>query len=233
MSEKTEGHTLRRYDGELNHIHYLALEMGGLALNQVEQALTSLKTRDLALARKVIQRDNEVDALEVRADGEIAKVVARRSPVATDLRMVLAVSKSITDLERVGDEAVKIANIVLHVYDNESADPNSQLLRDVTRMGAMAITMLQEALDLFDRQDEEKAEKIARGHSELDEEFKSGLRRLITYIMEDARNIGFAVSAVLIIKALERIGDHAKNMAEYVIFRIKGEDIRHSSAANR
>lgn len=223
-----EGHTYQRYDGELNHLHYLVLEMGGLVVNQVRDALTGFKTRDVILAQKVVATDSEVDLLEVQADEEIAKLIARRSPVGTDLRMVIAVSKSVSDLERIGDEAVRMAGLVIHLFGSESSDPNSQLLRDVTRIGGLALTSLQNAVEVFDVWDEVKALQVIENHREMDQEFQSELRRLMTYIMEDPRNIGFAINVVLAIKSLERIGHHAQSLAEYVIFQVKGKDIRHT-----
>jgi len=229
MNEFTEGHTFKRYDGELNHLHYLVLEMGALVLSQVREALAAFKSRDLALAHKVVTRDSEVDRLEVQADDEIVKLIARRSPVGSDLRMVMAVSKSISDLERIGDEAVRIASLVIQIFGNESSDPNSQLVRDVNGMGAMAMGSLQSAVEIFDVWSEEKARAVIARHRDMDEEFQSDLRRLMTYIMEDSRNIGFAISVVLVIKSLERIGHHAQNLAEYTIFQVKGEDIRNKN----
>lgn len=229
MCNSTEGHTFKRYDGELNHLQYLTLEMGGLVLNQIREALTAFKARDIALAHKVTTRDGEVDRLEVEADGEIVKLIAKRGPVGSDLRLVIAVSKSISDLERMGDEAVKIAGLVAQMFGTDSSDPSYQLLRDINIMGGMAINSLKHALEVFDLWDEQKAQAVIDQHREMEEEFQSSLRRLITYVMEDSRNIGFAINLILAIKALERIGHHAKNLAEYVVFQVKGEDIRHQS----
>jgi len=222
-----EGHTLKRFDGELNHLHYLVLEMGALVLAQVRNALTAFKTRDIPLAQKVVTQDGDVDRLEVQADAEIAKLIARRCPVGTDLRMVIAVSKSVSDLERIGDEAVRMAGLVMQLFGEKSSDPNSQLVRDVCRIGSLALTSLQQAVEIFDVWDEEKARQVIDKHREMDQEFQSELRRLLTYIMEDPRNIGFAINVVLAIKSLERICHHAQNVAEYVIFQVKGQDVRH------
>lgn len=229
MSVNTEGHTIRRYDGELNHLHYLVLEMGGLVLLQVREALEALRTRDLDLAHKVIDRENQVDLAEVKADAEIVQLIARRGPVGSDLRLVFAVSKSITDLERVGDEAAKIANLTLQIF-GAGSDPNCQLLRDTGIMGVLAVSSLEKALQVFDQWNEDQAAAIVASHAELDAEFQAGLRRLMTFIMEDSRNVGYAVSIVLIIKALERIGDHSCNLAEYLLYQVGGEDVRHRAA---
>ncbi len=226
MSEKPETHTVKRYDGELNHLHYLVLEMGALVLRQIGDALAAFKSRDMVLARQVVAQDREVDLMEVRADDEIVKLIARRSPVGSDLRMVMAVSKSISDLERIGDEAVRIASLAIQIFGPEGSDPSLQLLRDVDKMGKLALTCLREALEVFEVWDEAKALHVIANYKEMDEEFQADLRHLLTYIIQDSRNIGYAISVVLVIKALERIGHHAHNVAEYVIFQVRGEDIR-------
>ncbi|CAL1239203.1 phosphate signaling complex protein PhoU [Candidatus Methylocalor cossyra] len=221
-----EGHTVKRYDGELNHLHYLVLEMGGLVLRQVQQALAAFRNRDLALAHQVVTWDRETDEMEVQVDREIVQLLARRAPVGGDLRIVIAVSKSISDLERIGDEAVRIAQIVMQLFSPEASDPCAQLLREVGKVGEVALASLRAALEVFDVWDEDKARWIIQNQAELTEEFPAELRRLMTYIMEDARNIGFAVSVILVIKSLELIGHYAQNLAEYAIFQFKGEDVR-------
>lgn len=226
MDKTSEGHIFKRYDGELNHLHYLTLEMGGLVAAQLKDALSAFKNRDIELARKVVSRDGEVDRLEVAADEEIVKVLALRCPVSEDLRTVFSVSKSVSDLERIGDEAVRIAGLVIELFDHEGSDPNGQMMRDVHRMGDMALTSLRKALEVFDIWNEDKAMAVIENHREMDEEFQSDLRHLMTYILEDSRNIGHAISMVLVIKSLERIGHHAQNLAEYVIYQVRGEDIR-------
>lgn len=229
MSMKAEGHTVRRFDGELNQLHLKVIEMGGLALAQLQDALRALKHKDLALARNVAPRENQIDLLEVETDANVVELIARRCPLGGDLRMVMAVSKSVTDLERIGDEAIRIANIALQIYGNDSCDPNDQLLRDVHIMGNFVVNTMGKALHALDTLDEVLAREIIENHRRIEDEFEAGLRRLITYVMEDARNIGFVVSMILTIKALERIGAHAQNLAEYVIFQVKGKDIRHQS----
>jgi len=225
MAERIEGHTLKRFDGELSHLHYLVLEMGGLVIAQVREALAAFKSKDLVLARTVIDRDDEVDRLEIETDGEIVKLLARRCPVGSDLRLVIAVSKSVSDLERIGDEAIRIAELVSELFGNETGDPDSQLVRDVHVMGAMALSSLQSAVGLLDDWSEEKALGVIDKHREMDDEFRSDLRRLITFIMEDSRNIGAAISVVSAIRSLERIGHHSQNLAEYFIFLIRGENV--------
>ncbi len=226
MEKLTDGHIIRRYDGELDNLRLIALEMGGLVINLLGDALNAFKTQDLDLAHKVVAMDNQVDELEVKADQEIANIIAKRCPVSSDLRMVMAVSKSVSDLERIGDEAVRIAGLAIQAIGNEASDPNSQMLRDVNRIGSMAMSGLRSAVEIFDIWDEEKALQVIENHNDMEEEFQADLRHLITYILEDYRNIGFAISVVLVIKSLERVGHHAQNLAEYVVFQVSGEDIR-------
>ena len=227
MSAPREGHIVRRYDGELSHLHYLVLELGGLTLSQVRDAREGLCDRNTELLEKVIEREKEVDAGELHADSEIVQLIARRTPVGGDLRLVFAVSKSITDLERIGDEAARVANLGMQLFGNDGADPNPVLLHDIASMGALALSQLERALRVVDRWDATQAEALLKAHAELDFEFQSAFRRIVTFIIEDPRNIGFAVNIVLIIKAFERIGEHAQNLAEYVLYQIGGEDVRH------
>ena len=231
MDKLNEGHTIKRYDGELEHLRILVLEMGGLVINQLDDALAAFKARDLGLAQKVVAKDGEVDYLEVHADEEIAKIIAKRCPLSSDLRLVMAVSKSVSDLERIGDEAVRIAGLAIQLFGGESSDPNSQMLRDINRIGDMALSGLRSAVEIFDVWDEEKALQVIENHRAMEEEFQADLRHLLTYVLEDYRNIGFAISVVIVIKALERIGHHAQNLAEYVVFQVYGEDIRSQQPA--
>ena len=169
--------------------------------------------------------------MEVKADEEIASLLALRQPMGRDLRMIMSLAKTITDLERMGDEAERIARMAVQILDNEQSNaPSNRLLRDVLTMAELATEMLRDCLDAMARLDVDKALEIARGgDQELDNEFQDGLRRLITYMMEDPRTIGQAIDMIFIIKALERIGDHATNIAEYVIYMVKGQDVRHIS----
>ena len=227
MQQPLEGHTHRRFDGELAHIHMRVLEMGTLVRNQVQQALEALKNKDLRLAHNVEDRDIQVNDLEVSADDEIVAVIARRAPVARDLRAVIALSKAVTDMERVGDEAARVAGMVLSIYDNDGPDPSSHLLRDVYRIGRLALGMLDESLEALDELDAARAQAIVDANGEMDDEFSSALRRLTTFIMEDHRNVGHAIDVVLITRSLARMGGHAKNIAEYVVYLMEGRDVRH------
>lgn len=232
MVQPTEGHIVQRYDGELSQLHILILEMGGLVLDQVRNAVNALINKDLDAANLVLRREPDVDALEIKVDNETVSIIARRSPVGSDLRIITAVSKAVTDLERIGDEAARIASIARNFYDSNSNSPSDTLLRDINTMGKLSLEILAQALDIFDKFDLERALHLAKCDIELDAEFQSSLRRLTTFVLEDARNVGHTVNIVLILKALERIGDHAKNLAEYIIFFLKGEDVRHKSMSD-
>jgi phosphate transport system protein len=233
MNNPLEGHTVHRYDGELSHLHVLLLEMGGLVLGQLREVLDALSAKDLQAAVRIIDRDNDIDALEMQTDSEILRILVRRTPVARDLRTVMACSKAVTDLERAGDEAARIAKLSLQLFEGNSSDPSESLLRDVRSMGRLAANMLENSLVALDRLDISLADEIAAGDTELDAEFQSSLRRLATFIMEDARNVGHAIRIVLIIKAVERIGQHSRNIAEHVIYLIRGEDVRHRHGQTR
>ena len=223
-----EGHTVQRFDGELNNLHMMILEMGGLVLDQVRQSIRAVTEKNIEAARLVLQREPQVDALEVKVDEENIIVMAKRCPVAKDLRITTTISKAVTDLERIGDEAARIANQVIQIYNSDSNDPSTHLLRDIRTMGKLSLCMLENALEIFDTFDINNARELAGSSVELDEEFQSSLRRIATFVLEDARNVGHTINVTLIIKALERIGEHARNLAEYVIYLVKGEDVRHN-----
>jgi len=231
-AEYLEGHIVRRYDGELTNLNLMVLEMGGLAIAQCREALAALQAGNVDLARQVLAREDQVDALELELDENIWWLVGQRAPVGRDLRVVVAVSKAVTDLERVGDEAARIARSVKAIYGDarERRRPGDKLLRDVQSMGRIALKVLEEALALYDNFDADKARALIERDRELDEEFAASLRRVSTFLLEDARNVGHVVEVVMMAKALERIGDHARNLAEYVVYLIGGTDIRHPHA---
>ena len=224
-----DAHTVKQFDAQLANLRNLVLEMGGLVEDQIKNAAKSLDDEDLTLAREVIARDQIINGLQVKIDEDTITLIATRQPVGSDLRLIMSLSKAVTDLERIGDEAEKIARMTIKTYDVVSSPPSAKLLRDVTPMAKLAADMLHGCLDALARVDVEMAVTVARGDDNLDQEFQSALRRLITYMMEDPRTIGHAISVLFIIKALERIGDHAKNIAEYIIYLVKGKDVRHVS----
>jgi phosphate transport system protein len=168
--------------------------------------------------------------MELKIDDDVVTVIATRGPVAGDLRVIMSISKAIIDLERTADEAARIANLAKAMYESERSQPSTHLMRDVTTMGQLAFEMLQESVESFDTLDAERARALVCSENVLDLEFQSSLRRLATFLLEDARNVGHAIQIVLLTKSIERIGDHARSIAEYVIYMVHGEDVRHHHA---
>ena len=220
-------HSSKQYDLDLEMLRSRVLEMGGLVEAQILAAINGLAGGDLQLLEKVIVEDTRVNALEVSIDTDCSHLIARRQPTAGDLRMVLAVIKIVTDLERIGDEAAKIARIARESY-SQGRIPRTPIAA-VRHMGEIGIAMLRKALDALARLDPVAAAAIVREDAEIDEEFRSILRQLITFMMEDPRTISQAIDILWVAKAIERIGDHSKNMAEQVIYVVKGTDVRHTS----
>ena len=229
MAISQDAHTVKQFDVQLANLRNLVLEMGGLVEEQIKRAIQALDDEDIAAAREVISRDQIINGLQVKADEDCVSLIALRQPLGSDLRLIMSLSKIVTDLERIGDEAEKIARMTVKTYDGISSPPSAKLLRDVVPMAKLAQDMLHGCLDALARLDVEKAVEVAQGDDELDQEFQSALRRLITYMMEDPRTIGHAINVIFIVKALERIGDHSKNIAEYIIYLVKGKDVRHVS----
>jgi len=229
MTELTAGHTVKRFDNEMRKLHDYVLDMGERVKKQILDAVKALDDEDPIAAREVIRRDRDINQLDVEIDEEIIRLIAKRQPMAKDLREILAIGKIVTDLERVGDQARKIARLVIQLYDHEGPPPNSQLLRDIPHMAAFCHEMVTNSLRAFDTLNLELAVETIKQDKELGEEFKAGLRRLSTYLMEDARSVGHVVEVVLGLRALERIGGHAKNIGGYVVFLITGRDVRHES----
>jgi len=220
-------HTLKQFDAELEEIRSKVLQMGGLVEEQITSALEALISGNVSLARQVMENDHRVNALEVSIDEECSTVIARRQPAAKDLRMVMTVVKTITDLERIGDEAAKIARMTRAIY--ESDRPTVPRTSEIQHVADIALGMLRTSLDAFARLDLTVAATVVRQDEQVDKAFVSILRQLITFMMEDPRTISHAIEILFIAKAIERIGDHAKNMSEYVVYLVKGKDVRHTS----
>jgi phosphate transport system protein len=218
-------HASKQYDLDLDSIRSRVLQMGGLVESQIRRALDALQSGDRALIDEVIQNDHKVNAMEVALDGDCSQVIVRRQPAANDLRMILAITKTVTDLERMGDEAQKIARMAKSMHERGAVQPPPV---ELGHAAELAISMLRRTLDAFARLDCATAAEVIRDDAGIDAEFSSILRQLITYMMEDPRTISTSLEIVWIAKALERIGDHAKNMAEYVIYIVKGTDVRHT-----
>jgi phosphate transport system protein len=221
----TQEHTSKRYDAELETIRSRVLQMGGLVETQITTAIEALVTGNIPLADQVVADDDRVNALEVQIDEDCAHIIARRQPAAQDLRMIMTIVKMITDLERVGDEAEKIARMTKLIYSSE------RLLlprfNEVKVASGYAIDMLKKSLDAFARLDVAAAAAVVKQDRLLDDTFRGILRQLITFMMEDARTISTSIEILFVAKALERIGDHAKNMSEGVVYLVKGKDVRH------
>lgn len=219
-------HISRQFDQELEDIRARVLSMGGLIEAQIDNALEALCRGNSELAEKVIEDDIKVNALEVSIDEDCTQILARRQPAASDLRLVLAVGKTITDLERIGDEAEKVGHMALHLA--ESQCPKSYYV-GVESMGNHVRAMLHDALDAFARMNSEAALKVASEDPKVDQEYAAILRQLITYMMEDPRSIARALDVIWSVRALERIGDHASNICEHVIYLTEGKNVRHVS----
>ena len=220
-------HISKQFDADLERLRASVLQMGGLVEQQIEQALHALTSGDIRLADQVVEKDHHVNALEIAIDEDCNHIIARRQPAAGDLRMVMTVVKLITDLERLGDEADKIARMAKMIHTSERL--YTPRLADINHVANLALDMLRKALDAFARLDTTAAVALLRQDEHVDEAYRAILRQLLTFMMEDPRTISASLEILFIAKAIERIGDHSKNMAEYIIYLVKGKDVRHVS----
>ncbi|HAI33897.1 MAG TPA: phosphate transport system regulatory protein PhoU, partial [Alcanivorax sp.] len=216
-------HSSSQFNEALESIRNHLMEMGGLVEKQVVDALEALLHADSALAEKVLTTEDRVDDLEIQIDEECARVLALRQPAASDLRLIIAVSKAVSDLERIGDESAKIAAMALQLAE-DGESPRGYV--EVRHIGNHVRNMLRDALDAFARFDADKAVEVAAEDSEVDLEYRSAMRALVTFMMEDPRAISRVLNIIWSLRALERIGDHARNIGEQVIFLVKGTDVR-------
>ena len=222
-------HSSKQYDQELESIRSKVLLMGGMAETQFEEALNCFRVDDAARADKVMADDHAVNQLEVQLDDACSHLIVKRQPTANDLRTVMATIKVITDLERIGDEASKIARTAKSLHARGVGGfAHYDMIRTI---GKATSDLLHDALDAFARLDGKQALQIIAADEIVDHEFRTILRNLITFMMEDPRTISSALDTLWVAKAIERIGDHAKNIAEYVIYVVEGRDIRHSKPA--
>ena len=224
----TDKHLSTQFDSELAGISSRVLEMGGLAESQVSRAVYALAHVSGETATQVLAQEERVNAMEVEIDRDLSTIIARRQPTARDLRLLIAVSKSIGNLERVGDEAARIARTVQRLINSGVSSRMRLPVSDLQYSADLAAAQLRRSLDAFARLDAAAALLVLKRDNELDAEFDGLLRKLVTYMLEDPRTISASIDLVFVAKAIERIGDHAKNLSEQVIYVVKGTDVRHT-----
>ena len=219
-------HISQQYNIELEAIRTHLSEMGGMAQRQVNDAIQALIDADVERAEQVVRADLKVNSMEMAIDEECVRILARRQPAASDLRLVIAVTKAITDLERIGDEATKIARQAI-AMNTDGLSPRGYI--EVRHIGGNVSRMLQDALDAFARLDMNLALTVVQTDKQVDMEYSTAMRELVTFMIEDPRSITRVLNIMWSLRALERIGDHARNLAQYVIYLVNGEDVRHSN----
>jgi phosphate transport system protein len=224
MSDK---HISSQFDAELNSISTHVLEMGGLVEAQLHQALYALVHLSLETAEQVLEKEAVINQMEMSIDHEIISTIGRRQPTARDLRFLMAISRTTQNLERAGDEIARIARMVKSII--QSGSPRNLPSSELRVAADLAASMLRKTLDSFARLDTVMAVAIIKQDNEIDDEYNGFLRKLITYMMEDPRTISPSLDLLFLAKSIERVGDHAKNIAEQIIFIVKGEDVRHTS----
>jgi phosphate transport system protein len=225
VSNTTSQHISQKFDEEMEDLRNQVLKMGGLVEEQIDGAINAFLKTNAPDAEKIIIKDHKVNTLEVSIDEACTQILARRQPAASDLRMVTAVIKTITDLERIGDEAERIAKMALSLAE-DNAGFNSRYA-GIRHLGDQVKKMVHDVLHAFARMDVDAAINVVRDDDDTDKEYKNLMRTLITYMMEDPRTISEVLDVIWAARALERIGDHAKNIGEYVIYLVKGKDVRH------
>jgi phosphate transport system protein len=218
MSLSLEGHTARAFDGDLSSLHIQAVAMGALVIEQVQLAVNAYSTWDRSVATLVLERERKINLYDTEIEEAALQVIARRQPVAQDLRAVFAIDKVVTELERAADEAKKLALAVLADSESHGFRPGAATAREARQLGRLAATMIRTALEAFDRLDPTAALVVLKQDKEMDSEYAAALRRLLTRAMEDAREIQSTIEAAFIMRSLERIGDHARNIAHHIGF---------------
>jgi phosphate transport system protein len=217
-------HTSHQFDTEMGAIKSHVLGMGGLVERQIEDALHAIIEADSARAEETLAREKQVNSMEISVDDEATRILVRRQPAASDLRMVLVLTKTVRDLERIGDESKKIAKLAVKLTEE---GPSPRGYHELRHIGAAVREMLHDSLDALARLDVATALGVVRRDKVVDQEYKSATRELVTYMMEDPRSISRVINVMWALRALERIGDHARNISEYVFFLVKGKDLRH------
>lgn len=222
--ESLTHHISQQFNAELEEVRSHLLAMGGLVEKQVNDAVTALIEADSGLAQQVREVDEQINQMERNIDEECLRILARRQPAASDLRLIISISKSVIDLERIGDEATKIARRAIQLCE-EGESPRGYV--EVRHIGDQVRNMVRDALDAFARFDADLALSVAQYDKTIDREYKTALRELVTYMMEDPRSISRVLSVIWALRSLERIGDHARNISELVIYLVRGTDVRH------
>ena len=225
MSDK---HMSTQFDAELSGISTRVLEMGGIVESQVARAVYALTQFSNEVASEVLKTEERVNATEVEIDRDLSTIIARRQPTARDLRLLIAISKTIANLERVGDEAARIARTVQRLVNSGISSRLRLPVNDLAYESELAVAQLRKALDAFARLDVDRAVEVLKADDLIDQEFEGLMRKLITFMMEDPRTISASIDLVFVAKAIERVGDHAKNLAEQIIYVVKGTDVRHN-----
>lgn len=229
MKDHTEGfsrHISQQFDHELEGIRTEMLAMGGLVERQVSEAIKALTENDVQLAEKSKKIDQQTNQMELSIDDQCTKIIAMRQPTASDLRLIVSISRSVSDLERVGDEASRICKLAIEIY-NSGDKP--QGYHEVRHIGALVSGMLMDVLTAFARRDLAMAYRVAKQDIRVDTEYRTAMRSLVTYMMEDPRSISGVLNVMWVLRSLERIGDHARNLSEHLIYQVSGTDVRHQT----
>lgn len=226
MKELTTDHISQQFNNELEMLRQHFLTMGGIVETQVQDAVQALLDANGELAEEVRAKDAAVNELDGLIDEECTRILAKRQPAASDLRMILSISKAVSELERMGDEAKKIAKLASELMQNGES-PRGYV--EISRIGQMVSRMIHDAFDAYARLDIDAAIKVAKKDREVDREYEAALRSLVTYMMEDPRSISSVINVIWVLRSLERIGDHARHTCQHLIFMVKGVDVRHVS----
>lgn len=219
-------HISGKFNEELEAVRNQVLTMGGLVEQQLRDSLYAIEKSDHDLAEQILRRDTKINALEVQIDEACVQIIAKRQPAASDLRLIIAIFKTISDLERIGDEAERIAKVALESFNKDQ----QEFLLSLENLGQLVLTMLHGVLDAFARMDLDSAFEVHQMDAQADRQYEALTRQLMTYMMEDPRGIPKVMNVLWSARSLERIGDRCQNIAEYIIFFVKGKDVRHVSA---
>jgi phosphate transport system protein len=218
MSLSLEGHIARAFDGDMSSLHLQTVAMGALVIEQVQLAVNAYSSWDRSVATLVLERERKINLYDSEIEEAALQVIARRQPVAQDLRAVFAIDKVVTELERAADEAKKLALTVLADSETNGFKPGAATVREARLLGRLAVAMIRAALEAFDHLDPAAAQVVIKQDLEMDSEYAAALRRILTHAMEDPRRLQAAIEAAFIMRSLERIGDHARNIARHVVF---------------